>query len=157
MIGCSAVKCANHHLNKSFCLSFLSHITTMICPMSALIGVYTHRSPRLQIACGLGHTLALSSSGILYGWGYNGRGELLNAPSRARYATQLTAGGNRWVEDSILLCVALKSPAGAKSLKLPRHFDFSWPQTLYPVIDSQILELNEIFIILQPMMFLQMA
>ena len=46
-----------------------------------------------QVSCGDSHTLALTESGDLYGWAYNGNGELLDAQSGAPFATKIDQGG----------------------------------------------------------------
>ena len=45
-----------------------------------------------QVSCGLYDTVALTESGDLYGWGFNGHGELLGAQTDAPIATKLDLG-----------------------------------------------------------------
>ena len=53
----------------------------------------THQFVFAKVACGEYHTLALSQTGNLYGWGWNEGGELLQVPSEASAATKLELGG----------------------------------------------------------------
>ena len=53
--------------------------------------------PRLQVSCGFVHALAVTTSGRLFGWGYNSGGSLLNAEDALPHATELYMGGKMLV------------------------------------------------------------
>ena len=45
-----------------------------------------------QVSCGVYHTLALTESGNLYGWGYNFYGQLMGDKTTVLTATKLDLG-----------------------------------------------------------------
>ena len=54
--------------------------------------------PRLQVECGHVHTLAVTTSGRLFGWGHNAGGSQLNTEDALPHATELYMGGKMLVK-----------------------------------------------------------
>ena len=54
--------------------------------------------PCLQVACGSSHTLAVTTSGRLFGWGDNHDGCLMNTADGLPHATELYMGGKMLVQ-----------------------------------------------------------
>ena len=52
-----------------------------------------------QVSCGMHHTLALTQSGDLYGWGFNHYGALLGTPGDEPFASKLDLGARMYVCD----------------------------------------------------------
>ena len=51
----------------------------------------------LQVACGHVHTLAVSTSGRLFGWGIDSGGSLMNIGNALPYVTELDMGSKMLV------------------------------------------------------------
>jgi len=71
-----------------FILSFLCRCTFIEVPKLTVPRI-SDNDPFVAVACGFAHTLALSSSGDLYGWGLNHNGQLGVGDNKARHAHTL--------------------------------------------------------------------